>query len=80
MTQDRHDFQSDMDDSDDFAPTRGELWFRLVFSLFGLGLLMFALWYRGIPQGPALIEVVGVASLFFGGSAMLTARRLWLGR
>jgi len=80
MTQDRHDFHSDADEADDFAPTRGELWFRLVFSLFGLGLLLFALWYRGIPKGPAIVEVVGIAGLFFGGSALWTARKLLRGR
>jgi len=80
MTQDRHDFHSESSADEDFAPTRGELWFRFMFSLFGLGLMIFALWYRGIPEGPALFEVVGIASLFFGGSAVWTARRLWLGR
>jgi hypothetical protein len=51
-----------------FGPSRGELQFRAVVSVFGLGLLGFALWYRGIPSGPALVEVVGFAGLLFGGS------------
>jgi xanthosine utilization system XapX-like protein len=51
-----------------FGPSRGELQFRAVVSVFGLGLLAFALWYRGLPSGPALVEVVGFAGLMFGGS------------
>ncbi len=51
-----------------FGPSRGELKFRAIVSVFGLGLMVFALWYRGIPEGPGLIEVVGLASLMFGGS------------
>lgn len=60
-----------------FGPTRGELTFRLVVSLAGLALMVFALFYRGIPDGPALVEVVGIAGLFFGGSAIWSAVRLW---
>jgi len=63
----------------EFGPTRGELWFRLAFSLGGLAMMGFALWYRGIPDGPALIEVVGLASLFFGGTTLWTLRKLWRG-
>ena len=59
-----------------FGPTRGEVWFRLVFSLFGLAMMGFALWYRGIPEGPALVEVVGLASVFFGGTVIWAIRRL----
>jgi xanthosine utilization system XapX-like protein len=51
-----------------FGPTRGELQFRAVVSVFGLGLMGVALWVRGIPSGPGLIEVVGLAGLMFGGS------------
>ena len=49
-----------------YAPTRGELWFWLWVSLGGLGLLAFALAFRGLPTGPALAEVVGVAGVVFG--------------
>ena len=59
-----------------FGPTKSELRFRLIFSLCGLGLIVFALAYRGIPAGPALVEVVGLAGLFFGGTAIWTARKL----
>lgn len=62
--------------SDKFGPTRGELWFRLAFSVFGLAMMGFALWYRGIPEGPALFEVVGLASVFFGGTAIWAIRKL----
>jgi hypothetical protein len=60
-----------------FGPSRGELWFRLVFSVLGLAMMGFALWYRGIPEGPALFEVVGLAGAFFGGTAIWTGVKLW---
>jgi hypothetical protein len=59
-----------------YGPTRGELQFRLAFSLAGLAFLGVAIALRGLPQGPALVEVIGVAGLFFGGTAILSARRL----
>jgi hypothetical protein len=59
-----------------FGPTRGELQFRIVVSIFGLCLMVFAIWYRGLPEGPALVEVVGLASVFFGGTLILSVRRL----
>jgi len=59
-----------------FGPTRSELIFRLAVSLAGLALLAVALALRGLPEGPGLIEVVGVAGLFFGGTAVLSARAL----
>jgi len=49
-----------------FGPTRGELWFWLWLSVGGLGLLVVALVIRGLPTGPALVEVVGIAGLLFG--------------
>jgi hypothetical protein len=58
------------------GPTRGELKFRLAFSLAGLALMLFALFYRGVPTGPAFVEVVGMAGLFFGGTAIWTVRQL----
>ncbi|MES2665409.1 MAG: hypothetical protein V4712_04865 [Pseudomonadota bacterium] len=60
-----------------FGPTRGELWGRLLFSLAGLALLAAALFIRGLPSGPALVEVVGLASVFFGGTAVWSGWRLW---
>jgi hypothetical protein len=60
-----------------FGPSRGELWFRLAFSVLGLAMMGFALWYRGIPEGPALFEVVGLAGAFFGGTAIWTGVKLW---
>ena len=60
-----------------FGPSRGELWFRLVFSVLGLAMMGFALWHRGIPEGPALFEVVGLAGAFFGGTAIWTGVKLW---
>jgi hypothetical protein len=60
-----------------FGPTRGELKFRLAVSLAGVALMVFALFYRGVPEGPALVEVAGIAGLFFGGTAVWSAVRLW---
>lgn len=65
--------------ADRFGPSRGELWFRLIFSLFGLALMAFALVYRGIG-GIAWIEIVLIAFAFFGGSALWTGMRLWRSR
>ncbi len=59
-----------------FGPTRGEHVFRLCFSLFGLALLIVALVTRGVTIGPALVEVVLIGGLFFGGSALWSARKL----
>lgn len=62
------------------TPPRGELRFRLIFSLFGLGLVALALILRGSAlSAPALVEVLGVAGVFFGGSAAWSAWRLWKG-
>jgi xanthosine utilization system XapX-like protein len=58
------------------GPTRGELKLRLAISLVGLALMIAALFWRGLPQGPAIVEVVGIAGLFFGGSAIWTLRKL----
>lgn len=62
-----------------FGPTRGEMWFRLCFSLLGLALMGFALATRGFG-GIAWVEVVVIAGAFFGGTAAWSARRLWLTR
>jgi hypothetical protein len=59
-----------------FGPTRGELIFRSAFSAAGLALLAVALWLRGIPQGPGLIEVLGMALLVFGGTLGLSVLKL----
>ena len=59
-----------------YGPTRGELWFRLVVSVLGLAFLAAAISLRGLPDGPALVEVVGVALALFGGTAVWTIKRL----
>jgi hypothetical protein len=59
-----------------FGPTRGELWFRLIVSVFGLVLMVVAVTARGV-QGIAWVEVVGLASVFFGGTAIWTLIRLF---
>jgi xanthosine utilization system XapX-like protein len=59
-----------------FGPTRGELWFWLWLSGGGLALMAFALAYRGVPSGPALAEVVGLAGLVFGYLGGRSVKRL----
>jgi hypothetical protein len=38
-----------------------------------------ALASHGVANAAAMVEVVGIAGLFFGGSAVLSAWRLWKG-
>jgi len=59
-----------------FGPTRGELWFWLWVSIGGFGLLAVALFLRGIPQGPAIAEVVGLATVVFGYLGSRSVKRL----
>lgn len=59
-----------------YGPSRKEWKIRLAISLVGLGLLAAVLWQRGLPEGPGLIEVVGVAGVFFGLSALSAIRGL----
>ena len=61
-----------------FGPTRGELKFRLAFSLVGLALMGAAVATRGMG-GIAWLEVVVIAGAFFGGTAIWTAWQLWKG-
>jgi hypothetical protein len=49
-----------------YGPTRGELWFWLWASIGGSALVVAGLVVRGIPTGPALVEVVGFSALVFG--------------
>jgi hypothetical protein len=59
-----------------YGPTRGEHKFRLLVSLFGLGLMVFAIAYRGI-SGIAWIEIVMVAGSFFGGTVIWSGWNLF---
>ncbi|WP_300017967.1 hypothetical protein [uncultured Roseobacter sp.] len=59
-----------------FGPNRRELIFRLYVSIAGLVLLVAALVYRGMPQGPATFEIVGIAGAFFGGTLLWTLKKL----
>ena len=63
-----------------YGPTRGELQFRLVASLAGLAFLVGAFVYRGLPTGPAMVEIGIIGGGFFGGTAIWSALRLWQGR
>ncbi|WP_299138573.1 hypothetical protein [uncultured Tateyamaria sp.] len=58
------------------GPTRGDLKFRLGFSLLGLALVGAALAVRGLPQGPGGWEAIGLGTLFFGGTLVWTLRKL----
>ncbi len=51
-----------------YGPTRGELQFRAVFSVLGLMAIGVLVAVRGVPKGPGLVEVFGIALLFFGGT------------
>ena len=62
-----------------FGPSRSEIRFRLFVSLAGLVLLLGAIAFRGLPRGPAMFEVVGIAGAFFGGTlvwSLIKLRRL----
>lgn len=59
-----------------YGPTRGEHLFRLIFSIFGLGCIGVLFAVQGVPRGPGLVEVVGIAGAFFGGTFILSARAL----
>ena len=52
-----------------YGPTRGE-------HIFGLACIGVLLAVRGVPKGPGLVEVVGIAGAFFGGTLVLSARAL----
>ncbi|MCU0800234.1 MAG: hypothetical protein MUD11_00420 [Rhodobacteraceae bacterium] len=48
------------------GPTRAELKFWLLASLAGTGLVIAAFAYRGLPPGPAMVELIGLPMLVFG--------------
>jgi hypothetical protein len=47
------------------APKRGERWFWLWASAGGFAPMAVALVVRGVPEGPAIAEVVGLATVVF---------------
>ena len=59
-----------------FGPTRRELWFWLCVSLGGLAVLSAALFHLGLPDGPALAEVVVVPVGVFGFLGGRSVKRL----
>jgi hypothetical protein len=59
-----------------YGPTRGELQFRLAFSLGGLALLAGGTAVMGIPSGPAFVELFLFIGVFFAGTAVWSLRRL----
>ena len=59
-----------------YGPTASDLKFRLLVSIVGLGLMIFALYYRGIPTTAGGWEAIGLAAVFFGGTFLWTLRKL----
>lgn len=59
-----------------FGPSRQELKFRMWASVVGLSMLVGAVLYRGMPTGPAMFEVIGIAGAFFGGTLIWTILKL----
>lgn len=59
-----------------YGPSRGELLFRLAFSLAGLAFLAGAVALRGLPSGPAFVEIGLLGGGFFAGTAVWTLLRL----
>lgn len=59
-----------------YGPTRGELQFRAVFSVLGLVAIGVLVAVRGVPKGPGLVEVFGIALFFFGGTLVHSLWRL----
>ncbi|TCP39747.1 hypothetical protein [Rhodovulum marinum] len=57
------------------GPGRGDHKVRLFLSLLGLGGVLVAGIVRGF-DGAATVEVLGIAGLFFGGTALWSARAL----
>ena len=66
-----------MEQKPHFGPTRGQLWFRVVVSLAGVGLVAVMVVVRGIPTGPGLVEALGIPLLLFGGTALWSGRKLF---
>ncbi len=58
------------------GPTKGDLLFRLGFSMIGLALVAAALILRGLPTGAGGWEAIGLASIFFGGTFVWTVWKL----
>lgn len=59
-----------------YGPTKGELQFRAAFSVLGLVAIGVLVAVRGVPKGPGLVEVFGIALLFFGGTLVHALWRL----
>ena len=59
-----------------YGPGKGELQFRAVFSVLGLLAVGVLVAVRGVPKGPGLVEVFGIALLFFAGTLVHSLWRL----
>ncbi len=58
-----------------YAPPRSEHWFRLAFSLVGLGMTLAAIGLRGITDF-ASFEAIIIGGVFFGGSLLWSGWQL----
>lgn len=68
---------SDSKETSQTGPSRGELWFRLAFSLAGLVMVVGVVALQGTSRGLGILEVIAIAGVFFGGSAVWTIYRLF---
>ncbi|MFK7869138.1 MAG: hypothetical protein AB8B58_07860 [Roseobacter sp.] len=59
-----------------FGPSRTELKRRVAISSFGMLALVGAVGYRGWPPGFAMLEVLVIGGLFFGGTLLFSLRKL----
>ena len=62
------------------APRAGNCGFGWPVGIGGLALLIAVVTARGMPSGPALVEVVGFGGVFFGGTVLWSAWKLWKDR
>ncbi len=60
----------------EYGPSRGELWFRVVVGIAGLIAVVAVTFAGGIPNSAALVEVLGIGGLFFGGTLFFAVRGL----
>ena len=65
-----------MVNENNYGPSKSDLKFRLLFSLCGLTFLLGSIAYRGMPHSASMHEVIGIAAVFFGVTAVWTALKL----
>ena len=60
-----------------YGPTRNEHIFRLCVSLFGLGMIAYALKKHGLIASPQAFDALGLGGIFLLGSAIWSGWKLW---